>query len=140
MLLLLLKSHLADTRLPGQQDAPKDSPHVFSPPGVHGRSVRLHGVSHRVQERSGLRVVAQAQALRIQGSHQISSRPGPVCRDENPRLPAGSLRHVPALSVWHAFPGLPQHSAGWVSLPPQRAKGGWAGGGAAAAGAHDTDC
>lgn len=108
---------------------------VFSPPGVHGSSVRLHNVPLRVKERSGHGRVAHTQHLPIQGSEQISGKPGPLRCGANPQRAARTLRHVPALSVWPVVPVLPRQTAERVSLLSRGAKGEWTRWGAAAAGA-----
>lgn len=114
--------------------------HVCFPPGVHGCFVRLHSVLFRVQECSGLSNVAHSQYFHIQSSEKICSKPGPKCAGVNPQGPIGALRYVPTLFVWLAFPTLPSQAPWWAPLPPWCCKGQWAGRGAAAAGADDTDC
>lgn len=113
---------------------------VFSPPGVHGSSVRLHNVPLRVKERSGDGRVAHSQHLPAQGSEQISSQRGPLRCGADPQRAARTLRHVPALSVRPAVSVLPRQTAERVSLLSQGAKGEWTGCSAAAAGAENRDC
>lgn len=114
---------------------------VFSLEGVHGCFVRLHGVSFRVQECSGLWLVAHAQHFHHQTrSDQIGSKPGPQSGGADPSRPFGMLWHVPTLSVRLACPRLPWRAARGASLPPQCCKGQWAGWGAAATAAGVNGC